>query len=112
MQRKILSIIVFLIMLLFVLSQAVQAEEYKVFMKNWKYNPQELTVKVGDKVIWINDNDTRHTVTFYDQSITSSGYLKPEETYSLTFEKPGVFSYHCIPHGDYGMSGKVTVVAK
>lgn len=87
----------------------VHAEEFKVGMKNWEFNPQNLTVKVGDAVLWINDDDSHHTVTFEAQSIKSSENIKPERQFSITFEKTGEYKYYCKYHRDNGMKGVIIV---
>ena len=79
-----------------------------------KFNPSELAVKQGDKVIWTN-NDTKehrvasnphpsHTALPGFDSITNLG---AGETYSFTFAKKGTWGYH--DHLNPGTGGSVIV---
>lgn len=51
---------------------------------------------------------------FDGSSYANSGIMGPDEgqstDYSLTFSKPGTYSYLCVVHGEEKMVGKVTVV--
>ena len=94
-------------------AQPAWADTLKVGMKNGVFTPAAITINVGDKVVWLNDDeDTRHRVDFDDPSLKSSEDLKTGKEYSIVFNKPGEFSYNCRFHKDYGMRGKVVVVNK
>lgn len=86
------------------------ADTVKVGMKNSQFSPAAVTVQVGDRVVWINDDeDGDHRVNFDDPSITGSDNLKPRKEYAVVFDKAGEFGYNCRYHKDYGMRGKVVV---
>lgn len=83
-----------------------------VIIRDMAYYPSNIEVKVGTTVTWINYSRGTHTVTFADNSITSSGALAQGDTFSYTFTKAGVYTYTC----DYcalheTMTGTVTVTA-
>ena len=40
------------------------AEEHVVGMEGWEFYPAELTIRVGDTVVWHNDDDTAHNIAF------------------------------------------------
>jgi plastocyanin len=63
----------------------------------WGYDPAQLTVGVGDTVVWTNTGEIDHTVTADDGSF-DSGTISPGETFEFTFDKEGEFAYHCDPH--------------
>jgi amicyanin len=80
-----------------------------VTIKDYAFSPANITVKVGTKVTWTNDDSVGHTVTADDPSsdAPASGTFGKGETYSFTFNKAGTYDYHCEPH-PY-MKGTVTV---
>ena len=67
------------------------------------YIPYEITVNVGDEVVWSNDDTAAHTVTsgsaadgpsgVFDSSLFMAG-----TTFSHTFEEEGTFPYFCMVH--------------
>jgi plastocyanin len=92
----------------------------KVGMEKLEYKPKDVTVKVGESVIWENLESITHTVTF-DQSggPQSSGSMNKAAKHTVKFTSAGTFKYHCaIPghatqtNGTWsGMVGSVTVTA-
>ncbi len=68
-----------------------------VSIKNFAFSPVSLTVKVGTKVSWTNNDSVTHTVTA-DKGAFNSGPLTPGSTFSFTFTKAGTYSYHCNIH--------------
>ncbi|MBY0575911.1 MAG: cupredoxin domain-containing protein [Gallionellaceae bacterium] len=93
--------------------QSAGADTVKVGMKNGMFAPAAVTINVGDRVVWFNDDeDTHHRVDFDDPSFKSSGDLRPDKEYAIVFDKPGEFTYYCHYHKDYGMKGQVVVVDK
>lgn len=79
-----------------------------VVIKDTTFVPNELTIKLGDTVTWINtDNavyvlrDGRYGPDFY------KGAFQPNEEWSFTFEKTGEFDIGDFRHP--GLRGKVIV---
>ena len=73
-----------------------------VFIKNFAFVPQQVSIKRGTTVTWVNCDDAgtdSHTSTS-DTGLWSSPTLASRDTYSRTFNDPTgtVFDYHCIPH--------------
>ena len=77
-----------------------------VSIANFAFSPADLTVKVGTKVTWQNNDTAAHTVTADDKSF-DSGPINQGASYSFTFAKAGSYSYHCSVHPS--MTAKVTV---
>lgn len=75
-----------------------------VAIKNFAFSPSKLTVKVGDKVTFTNNDSTTHTVT---GDGFSSGDIAPGASWTNTFSKAGTFAYHCSIHPT--MTGSITV---
>src|SRR5947209_2714899 len=63
------------------------------------FAPDVLTIARGTKVTWTNHDDIPHTVTSsQDPAHMRSPVLDTDETYSLTFDKPGTFGFFCSLH--------------
>lgn len=71
------------------------------------FTPENLSVNVGDVVQWTNTGTKPHTVTFSDSAIPTRDMLAGGETFFVTFDQAGTFSYVCIFHD--GMVGAITV---
>lgn len=86
--------------------------EVKVTLKAWKFNPQTITVSVGDAVTWVHEDDEydTHNVLFEDPAIKGfNKRMKSGHKFSFTFDKPGEYPYYCSYHKDNGMIGVVVV---
>jgi plastocyanin len=68
-----------------------------VHIKDFKYHPSALTVHVGDRVTFVNDDDEAHTVTAIDKSFDSEG-LDTSGTWQHVFTKSGTYHYFCELH--------------
>lgn len=74
--------------------------ENTVVIKDFGYSKPVLKIKRGTTVIWINKDDTKHTVTADTDPEASldSPYFGTGETFEYTFDTIGIFPYHCAPH--------------
>ena len=73
-------------------------------IKDFAFSPETITVKVGDKVTWINEDTATHNIkseTFNSPGIDQGG------KYEFTFTNKGTFNYSCGIHPS--MQGKVVV---
>lgn len=78
-----------------------------VRVENMSYTPASVTIKKGETVEWIfDDNGLPHDVVESTDEMFESELLT-EGSYSYTFEEAGTFDYHCTPHPM--MLGKVVV---
>jgi plastocyanin len=75
-------------------------------IRNYKYTPQNVTVKVGQTVRWTNNDTVLHDVV---GSGIESEYLQKGETFIYTFEEEGTYQYICTIHP--WMEGEVIVEA-
>ena len=81
-----------------------------VSLANYQFQPSTLTIPVHSTVTWTdNQTGTTHTVTSDDGSFNSSGNLTAGQTFSLTFDTPGTYNYHCFYHQSIGMVGSIVV---
>lgn len=79
-----------------------------VTMKNIKFVPANVTVKVGQKVLWTNDDgQIPHTVTAAKGAIFDSGNVDGGATFDYTPTKVGRIDYVCTIHS--GQAGTITV---
>ena len=86
----------------FSLARSSEAAEFKVAAKDNFFDPAEITINVGDTVVWINEGRNDHTVD--DRT------LRPGQSFSMTFTRPGNYGYHCHLHHDDNMEGRIRVV--
>ena len=75
-----------------------------VQMKDFKFGQAELRVKAGTTVVWMNRDSVVHTVTA-DGGAFDSGDVAPGKSWSMTFDEPGTYAYHCAPHAAKDKTG-------
>jgi plastocyanin len=80
-----------------ILAAAVKAETRTVSIKDLSFSPARITVKVGDTVVWQNEDDRDHTVAADDGSFKSAN-IRPKGTFSQVFAQRGTFGYSCTYH--------------
>ncbi len=99
---------------------------------SYVYEPDELTIKVGDTVRWLNINGFPHNVAFYEDQIpqgsaevlaslipaegklaplSSKLLLQPNQQVEITFTgvPAGDYGYYCTPHEALGMVASLTI---
>jgi amicyanin len=82
------------------------SSEVKVIMTNRSYDPETVTIKVGDTVTWVNEDAPQHDVVA-DNGEFKSDLFDKGQTFSFKFTKAGTYPYHCSIHP--GMTGTVIV---
>jgi plastocyanin len=77
------------------------------------FEPSSVTIKKGDTVKWVNNKLPPHNIMFEDKALSDKSHdammFSPGESYEVTFDSAGTFSYYCAPHRGAGMAGTVTV---
>jgi plastocyanin len=78
-------------------------------VKDFTFSPATLTVPVGTTVTVTNGGATTHTWTSDSGSaqVWNSGDINPGASFSVTFNTPGTFGYHCNIHPF--MTGRIVV---
>ncbi|MFI5419511.1 MAG: cupredoxin domain-containing protein [Nitrososphaerales archaeon] len=68
---------------------------------------QPIIVKTGTTVTWQNKDNTQHTTTSDSPGVWDSRILSPGQSFSVTFNSTGTYTYHCniLP-----MTGTIEVV--
>jgi heme/copper-type cytochrome/quinol oxidase subunit 2 len=74
-----------------------------------KFQPQNVTVAVGQVVQWTNSGSSVHNVTFDNKGVPASSTMSGGDKYELKFSKPGTYHYVCTFHVSVGMQGTITV---
>ncbi len=106
---KVKSLSSFLLVTAMTWNIPVQAEEVEIAIEKYEFRPAEITVKKGDKVRWVNREKRQyHSVKFEGADGVESEYFFPDESFEMTFDKPGEYRYRCGPHEQ--MRGIVHVV--
>jgi plastocyanin len=78
----------------------------EVVMKGIKFVPDSLTVKVGQTVTWLNQDNTDHDIVAV-QGEFKSGLFGQGKSFSFTFAKAGTYAYYCSVHPN--MKGTIIV---
>jgi len=86
---------------------AASPQTTTVHIKNFQYVPQNVTIRAGERITFINDDDEAHTVSATDKTFDSGG-LDTNQNWQHVFKTPGKFNYFCEMH-PY-MKGTVTVI--
>lgn len=77
------------------------------------FDPANVTIKAGDTVKWVNNKLPPHNIVFEDKGLAAKSHdqlmFSPGESYEVTFDSAGTYSYYCAPHRGAGMAGKITV---
>ena len=87
--------------------EAARSEKVKIV--EFVYGPDPVTVQVGGKVIWQNEDTAPHTATADDGSF-DTGTIEKGKIKSETFKQAGTYPYFCAIHPT--MHGTVEVVEK
>lgn len=83
------------------------AATHNVTVRNFRFEPADLTIQVGDTVVWTAVEGS-HNVRANDNSFTSGPVQFAPWTFQHTFNAAGDFGYRCQLHG-LPMSGIVRV---
>jgi plastocyanin len=89
-----------------------------VHVENFQFNPDPVTINVGDTVHWVFDTGNHSTTSVKGSAVSwDSGVLNTGATFDETFNQGGTFVYYCKIHGSdngngtaSGMASKVVVV--
>jgi len=76
---------------------AARAQDARVAIDNFTFNPPRLTIPVGTTVTWINQDDIPHVVASTGNAFRSKA-LDTDDTFAFTFTRPGTYEYFCSLH--------------
>jgi plastocyanin len=80
-------------------------KDHTVTIENMQFNPQELTVHHGDRIVWVNKDLFPHTATA--AKVFDSGSIAANGSWSYVAAKSGEYAYGCTFHPT--MKAKLTV---
>jgi len=86
------------------------ADENLVIIKDFKFVPQEITIKQGQVLRWQNREKRQYHSVWFEalNEEEPEDYLFPEDSYEREFNQLGSFPYRCGPHPE--MTGVVHVI--
>lgn len=82
--------------------------QVKVDIRDFTFQPEDLTIEAGTEIVWENRDRAPHTATA--EGDFDSGTLRRGDSYSVTFDKPGTYRYICAIH-PY-MTAKIVVTER
>jgi len=84
------------------------AESTTINISNLTFVPSSVTVTIGTRVTWRNNDSVSHTIVSDSGTYLSSSTLAPGQSYSRTFSAAGTYAYHCGIHPT--MQGTIVVL--
>ena len=99
-----------LIALVSVLS--ANAADVGVRIGTYFFNPANVVIRPGDRVVWTNVSDRTHDTTGATNLWRSGNIsrIAPNNIYGFTFTNTGYYPYRCIQHALQPQTGTVSVV--
>jgi plastocyanin len=74
------------------------AAEVTVGQAGKMFNPDTVSIKVGDSVKFNNDDTVAHAVMVQGPVATNVGAIKPGEAKGVTFDQAGTYEVRCAIH--------------
>ncbi len=88
--------------------RAAKAKKAKtVVIDKFLFQPQTVTARVGETVVWKNAGIVPHTVISEDGKTLGSGIIAPGTTWRFKATEKGTFDYLCTLHPN--MKGRLVV---
>jgi len=108
-----------------ILTKTVSNDGAVVTMSDLRFVPSTVTINAGQKVTWKNPSAVVHNVVDDAQKALNridvkvpaggkqfdSGWLRPNQSFSVVFTVPGTYRYVCTLHEAQGMKGVIIVRA-
>jgi plastocyanin len=77
---------------------------HRIVIAKMKFGPAPRNLRVGDTIVWVNQDMFRHTATARDRSFNLD--LPPSASARTVIRRAGAIPYYCIYHP--GMTGRLT----
>ncbi|MCV6620395.1 MAG: plastocyanin/azurin family copper-binding protein [Cellvibrionaceae bacterium] len=89
-------------------SAVTMAAEHEVGQKDKQFTKKSISVKVGDKVNFVNNDEIFHNVfSLSDAKLFDLGSYPKGDSRSVTFDQKGVVEVECAIHPDMKMTVNV-----
>jgi plastocyanin len=85
---------------------AAGADDHTIVIENMRFQPEAVTAKAGERVVWVNKDLVPHTATAGDGAFDSHS-IDPGQSWAYTATKAGEHAYACSFHPT--MTGAVKV---
>ncbi|MBN1597215.1 MAG: T9SS type A sorting domain-containing protein [Bacteroidales bacterium] len=107
-------ILISFFIIVFISADAFSQVPYNINTSGTSFVPQNITINVGDTVIWTNTGGT-HNVngsqeTFPDNPESFFNEVGAGWVFTHVFTLSGHYDYQCDPHAGIGMTGTITVM--
>jgi len=86
---------------------SISSKQNRIEIKDFSFNPQTITVKSGEKVIWTNRDEEPHTIVSVEKQFKKSTALDTDQEFTITAGAPGTYNYFCSVHPK--MTGTIVV---
>jgi predicted lipoprotein with Yx(FWY)xxD motif len=86
---------------------AAEVKSYQIDIKQFSFGTEPLTVEAGSKITFTNYDEMEHNAVAVDGSFKVP-MLKTGESYTITLDKTGTYSYFCELHKSF-MTGTIIV---
>lgn len=80
--------------------------EHTVMIEGMQFHPAELTVRRGERIVWVNKDFFPHTVTADNRAFDSHS-IPANASWSYVATRKGAYAYSCTLHPV--MKGRITV---
>ena len=70
---------------------------HTVIIGNFKFTPEVLSVKPGDRIVWVNQDIVPHTATAHDGS-WDTGAIGSNESKEIVVKQAQTLAYYCFYH--------------
>ena len=77
---------------------------HRIVIAKMKFGPVPANLRVGDTILWVNQDMFRHTATARDRSFNVD--LPPRSSAKIVVRRAGTIPFYCIYHP--GMTGRLT----
>ncbi|MEA1889721.1 MAG: cupredoxin domain-containing protein [Pseudomonadota bacterium] len=107
--KKHFPVLIFLL-IAFIPGAFADVAEPLVIIKDFKFIPQEITIKRGQTLRWENREKRQYHSVWFEAlgEEEPDDYLFPDDAYEREFKQMGSFPYRCGPHPE--MTGTVIVI--